>query len=170
MDLLDSERVRLDRERELEDVLDRVLGHPLETRVVRRVDRLEVLQTHVPRAEKLSVDRSDEVGIEQSTVLDGLGCEEYVKARGGVSPNAARAKQKESDVPITTPTNLKKARWSGLTALRRLNWYVTAPPDAGSNTETERQRSISHKVAGVVLRMADAQAKSGLKIDLARTL
>lgn len=121
VDLLDSERVRLDRERELEDVLDRVLGHPLETRVVRWVDRLEVLQTHVPRAEELSVDGTDEVGVEQSTVLDGLGCGEYVKAKG-VSTNAARAKRKESDVPSTTPTNLKKAKWSGLTALRRLNW------------------------------------------------
>lgn len=137
--------------------------------MVRRVDRLEILQTHVPRAEELSVDGSDEVSVEQSTVLDGLGCEEYVKARD-VSTNAARAKRKESDVPSTTPTNLKKARWSGLTALRRLNWYVTAPPDAGSNTETERQISISLKVAGVVLRMADTQAKSGLKIDLAKTL
>lgn len=46
--------------------------------MVRRVDDLEILEAHVLRAEELTVDRSDEVGVEETTVLHGFGCRKRI--------------------------------------------------------------------------------------------
>lgn len=149
VDLLGAKRVRLDRKRQLEDVLDRVLGHPLEARVVRRVDRLEVLQAHVLGAEQLAVDRADEVRVEQAAVLDSLGEHDADKLEEGEVVRVDRAQ----------PVELVRER----TARRRLKHY-------SERNDIRERVSDEGPLQGLDRASGDARAKSGLKIDLARTL